>query len=303
MSAVSIITVNYNQHQVNIDFFKSLLKYPSKNLLEVIFVDNGSKQQYEAEYKSLYPGLIYLQTNQNLGFAGGNNVGIKAAKGEYLLLLNNDTEITEGFIDQLVAEMEANSSIGLLSPLILYFDQPEVIQYAGFTKMNYLTCRNQGIGNNQVNSHQYQNDSRETAFCHGAAMMCRRSDLQTVGLLPEQYFLYYEELDWCEQFKKAGKKCWFTGKAQIFHKESISTGKQSKLKTYFMSRNRFLFIRRNTSTINTFLFGLYYLTLVATKETLSYLLNKNAHLIPYLYKGIFWNFTHRTNSKNLGFKL
>src|SRR5690606_7256217 len=114
-------------------------------------------------------------------------------------------------------------------------------------KMNYLTGRNKTIGQFDIDKGQYDNLSYEIGFCHGAAMMCRNKDLEKVGLMDENYFLYYEELDWCEKFKRNGKKIWFTGKAKVYHKESISVGKESILKTYFLIRNRILFIRKNTS--------------------------------------------------------
>ncbi|GGI25674.1 glycosyl transferase [Pedobacter mendelii] len=276
---------------------------PSVYNLEVVFVDNGSKEEFEQEYKAIYPELIYVRSAQNLGFAGGNNLGIKKATGDYLLLLNNDTEITSNTIDVLVSEMETNAEIGLLSPMILYYDQPDTIQYAGFTEMNYLTCRNSGIGSMQQNKGQFDNDSRETGYCHGAAMMCRRSDLEHVGLMAAEFFLYYEELDWCERFKKAGKKIWFTGKTKIYHKESMSVGKESAIKTYFMTRNRMLFIRKNTGIINSVLFSLYYIFIACSKQIINYLLKNRLDLVKWTFKGVSWNLTHTKNSKNLGFKI
>lgn len=303
MKFVSIITVNFNQHQVNIDFLQSIKANPSKNKVEVIFVDNGSREQHEQEYKSIFPDLIYIRSEVNLGFAGGNNLGIQAASGDYLLLLNNDTEITANTIDVLVDEMNGNPEIGLLSPLILFYDQPKIIQYAGFTKMNYLTCRNSGIGSMDVNSGQFDLISNETGYCHGAAMMCKKADLQLTGLMADQFFLYYEELDWCEQFKKAGKKIWFTGKTKIYHKESMSVGKESAIKTYFMTRNRMLFIRRNTGLINTIFFSIYYIFIACTKQMLKFLSKNRTDLVKWTLRGIFWNFTNSKNSKNLGFKI
>src|SRR5690606_29058437 len=106
--------------------------------------------------------------------------------------------------------------------------------------------RNTGIGGMDDDVGQYDQVTTETGYCHGAAMICRRSDLEKVGLMAENFFLYYEELDWCEKFRRAGFRIGFTGKAKIYHKESMSVGKESRLKTYYMVRNRWLFIRRNT---------------------------------------------------------
>ncbi|WP_342327860.1 glycosyltransferase family 2 protein [Pedobacter sp. FW305-3-2-15-E-R2A2] len=299
----SIISVNFNQPEVTIAFLKSVKDHAGEIPLEVILVDNGSRIDHGPEFLSAFPGLIYLRSAENLGFAGGNNIGIERATGDFLLLLNNDTEITPNLIPVLSEELERNPEIGLISPLLLYYDQPDLIQYAGFTEMNYLTCRNKGIGNMEHNVGQYDEASRETAFCHGAAMMCRRADLERVGLMEAHYFLYYEELDWCEKFKRAGQKIWFSGRTKVYHKESISVGKESNIKTYFMTRNRMLFIRRNTGWFNTLLFSLFYIFIACPKQILLYLKKGRKDLIKWVLKGLIWNFSHSNQSADLGFKI
>jgi GT2 family glycosyltransferase len=303
MKRTSIISVNFNQPQVTLDFLKSVKKNTDPNYTELILVDNGSREDHESAYLLEYPELIYIRSEHNLGFAGGNNLGIKQATGDYLLLLNNDTEITANLISELTAEMEQNPEIGMISPLIVFYDAPDVIQYAGFTEMNYLTCRNAGIGSMEINKGQYDLDSRETAFCHGAAMMCRRADLAQVGLMHDHFFLYYEELDWCEKFKRAGKKIWFNGRTKIYHKESMSVGKESSIKTYFMTRNRMLFIRRNTGFVNTVLFSIYYIGLACPKQVLVYIKKGRKDLIKWVLRGIGWNLVNSKNSSALGYKL
>lgn len=303
MSLTSIITVNFNQAAVTIDMLRSVVQHTDRSSTEVILVDNGSIEDHEAAYRAACPGLIYIRSAKNLGFAGGNNLGIRAATGDYLLLLNNDTEITAGMVGQLCREMEANPQIGLLSPLILYYDAPGTVQYAGFTPMNYLTGRNSAIGYQEPDQGQYDQISRETGYCHGAAMMCRRADLQQAGLMDEHYFLYYEELDWCEQFRRSGKKSWFTGHTKIYHKESVSVGRQSSIKTYFMTRNRMRFIRRNTGLLNTMLFSLFYIGIACPKQILHYLKDGRKDLIKWVIKGVQWNLTHSKNSSVLGYKI
>ncbi|MET1056679.1 MAG: glycosyltransferase family 2 protein [Pedobacter sp.] len=303
MKRTSIISVNFNQPEVTIDFLRSIKVHANLALTEVILVDNGSRENREADFLAEFPGVIYIRSEHNLGFAGGNNLGINRASGDYLLLLNNDTEITSGLIETLTNELDNNADIGLVSPLLLYFDAPEVIQYAGFSEMNYMTCRNSVIGGMELNTGQYDQDSRETAFCHGAAMMCRTADLKSVGLMEEQFFLYYEELDWCEKFRRAGKKIWFTGKTKVYHKESMSVGKESIIKTYFMTRNRILFIRRNTSMLNTLLFCIYYISFASPKQILIYLGKGRKDLVKWFFRGIGWNLSHSKDSTELGFKI
>lgn len=298
MNLTSIITVNYNQPQVTLEFLDSIISNLHLEQIEVILIDNGSEEDYGHLFIQRYPQLRYIRSEENLGFAGGNNLGILQAHGDYLLLLNNDTEVTSDLIRTMVKEMEDHPEIGLLSPLILYHQNPALIQYAGFSQMDYVTCRNKAFGFKTLNSGQYSKISEETGFCHGAAMMCRKKDVDTIGLMPEQYFLYYEELDWCEMFKRAGKKIWFTGKCQIFHKESISVGRESPLKAYFMTRNRMLYIRRNTSRLNTVFFSFYYLLIALPKETVRLLLAGRNDLLKQVYKAVYWNFTTKRSKIN-----
>jgi len=303
MKSISVITVNFRQPDVTIALLESIKKYSSGHPIELIVVDNGSEQDIQEILQSAYPGVKYIRSKENIGFAGGNNLGIGQATGDYLLFLNNDTEITENLFDVLSATLDDNPQVGMVSPLILYFDQPELIQYAGFTEMNYKTCRNRGIGSMEKNEGQFDQTTRETAYCHGAAMMCRRTDLNSVGLMEENFFLYYEELDWCEKFRRAGKSIWFTGQTKIYHKESVSVGRESSIKTYFMTRNRLLFIRRNTSLFNTVIFSFYYVLLACPKQILKYTFSGRKDLVKWVLKGLAWNLVNGKKSRKLGYKL
>lgn len=302
MDIISVVSVNFNQPEATKAFLLSLKNNCSLNL-EIILVDNASNDNFEKDFKEIIPNLNFIRNKTNIGFAGGNNLGISQAKGNYILLLNNDTEIVKGSIETLVNELKSDENIGLLSPLILYYDDKKIIQYAGFTPLNYLTARNKQLGLYEKNTGQFDNLSYQTGYCHGAAVICRKADLDKAGLMDESYFLYYEELDWCEKFKRIGKTINFTGKTYIYHKESISVGKESAIKTYFMTRNRMLFIRKNTSLINTLLFSIYYTLIACPKLIVTLVKNGNKHLVKYVIKGLLWNFTHSKNSKSLGFKI
>lgn len=302
MDFISVVSVNFNQPEATKAFLLSLKNYCSLKL-EIIIVDNASDINSENEFKEIIPELLFIRSKTNIGFAGGNNLGITQAKGDYILLLNNDTEIVKGSIETLVSELKNDKNIGLLSPLILYHDDQTIIQYAGFTPLNYLTARNKQLGLCEKNTGQYNGLSYQTGFCHGAAVICRKTDLLKAGLMDESYFLYYEELDWCEKFKRIGKTINFTGKTHIYHKESISVGKESPIKIYFMTRNRMLFIRKNTGLFNTILFSLYYTFIACPKLMLTLAKNGNLNKVKYVLKGLLWNFTNSKNSTKLGFKI
>jgi GT2 family glycosyltransferase len=302
MSLISIITVNYNQADATIALLKSIYAYYSNAILEIIVVDNGSAVNCGQLFLKENKDIIFIRSETNLGFAGGNNLGIDAAKGDLLFFVNNDTEFTPNLLETLTASIYGNPDIGIISPKILYFDQPDIIQYAGFTNMNYYTCRNHCIGQYEKDNGQY-NRLQETGFAHGAAMMVSRKALKAAGPMAENFFLYYEEMDWCDRIKRAGFKVYVDPNATIFHKESLSVGKNSALKEYFMNRNRMLFIRRNAQTLQQMFFFIYFMIFVVPRNILKYLREGNKSYISILFRAIRWNIFNNTSSPNLGYTL
>lgn len=265
-------------------------------------VDNGSRENHIPVWQSAHPKVRYIRSEKNLGFAGGNNLGIREASGDYLFLVNNDTEFTDGLIDSLVNILDTRAEVGAVSPLILYFDEPEIIQYAGFTRMNMNTCRNHCIGQGERNTGQYDRTTGSTGYIHGAAMMIRKAAINVAGLMPEIFFLYYEEMDWCEKIRAAGYDIWVEPKARIYHKESMSVGKKSLLKEYFMCRNRILFIRRNASLFSKIIFYFYFSILVIPRNLLGYLLKSEKGHARQFLRAISWNLRNGKNSGELGYE-
>ena len=300
---VSIVTVNFNQPLVTQALLLSLKEVNTYTDIEIIVVDNGSKINPVPEWKVTYPGITFIRSDRNTGFAGGNNLGIQHAKGDYLFLINNDTEVTAMLIQQLCDTLSSNPKIGMVSPKIHYYDHPGMLQYAGYTNMNYYMARNACIGQFEEDNGQYDLLSGPTGYAHGAAMMVKREAMDKAGLMPENYFLYYEELDWCERIKKAGYEIHTNLNALIYHKESVSVGKKSALKEYFMNRNRILFIRKNASAMSFFIFCLYFIIAVVPRNIAQYIFNKEYHFIPVFFKAISWHFTHKTDSNDLGYPM
>lgn len=302
MKKVTIITVNFNQPLLTELFLNSVAVYNTYPAIEIIVVDNGSYENHIPTWQSSYPEVRFIRSEKNLGFAGGNNLGIREANTEYLFLVNNDTEFSAGLIEKLVAVLDSSPQVGAISPKILYFDKPDIIQYAGFTKMNMNTGRNRCIGQMEHDMGQYDNTTGPTGFVHGAAMMIRKEAINKAGLIPELFFLYYEEMDWCEKIRKAGFEIWIEPKAKIYHKESMSVGKKSLLKEYFMCRNRILFIRRNAPWLSRNIFYFHFLILVTPRNLLGYLLAGNKAHARQFIRGILWNFRNGTDSEVLGYK-
>ncbi|HEU4555664.1 MAG TPA: glycosyltransferase family 2 protein [Chitinophaga sp.] len=284
---VSVITVNYNNTQVTCELLASLQKitYPR---LEVIIVDNASQEDPRPVINAGYPGVKVIRSEENRGFAGGNNLGIAAAKGEYLFLVNNDTEFTEGLIEGLLEVFQQYPDAGVASPKFHYFFHPGTIEYAGYNAVDVFTGRNSMVGCREKDQGQYDAITA-TPYAHGGAMMISRKALEEVGLMPELYFLYYEEFDWCEQFRRKGYRIYYQYKSLIYHKESMTTGKNSPLKTYYITRNRILFMRRNVQLPARLVFMLYFTFLTIPKNTLQYVLRREATHLKAFWRGIFWN--------------
>lgn len=287
---VSIITVNFNKASVTCELLDSLKKITYPNI-EVIVVDNASTLEPPDAIKQKHPGIIFVQNPINYGFAAGNNFGIMCARGKYILLLNNDTIVTPDFIEPMVQFFETHSKVGAISPKIRFYYNPDIIQYAGFNPINKHTLRNSAIGYNQKDIGQY-NTSCETAFAHGAAMMLPLEVIKQVGMMSYIYFLYYEEADWCERIKRAGYSIWFIHNSLIYHKESVSTGKSSMLKTYYLSRNRIVYMRRNFFGKDFILGLLYQLWISIPKNTFKYLINMHFKELLVYYNALFWNLRH-----------
>jgi GT2 family glycosyltransferase len=291
---VSIVSINYDQPVVTCEMLDSLRKVTYPNF-ETIIVENGSPTKKPDQIRDNYPEAKLIISKENLGFAGGNNIGLKEVKGDYILLLNNDTEVPADFLDSMVDLMESNPEIGIVSPKIYYFHEKNVLQYAGTSPIDPITSRGRHYGNKEKDEGQFD-EVTETYYPHGACMMFRKSILEELGLLYEGYFLYYEEYDFTERVRKAGYKIYFQPNSYILHKESISTGKNSPLKTYYMSRNRLLFLRRNVEGFTFYLAMAYFFIISFPKNTLKYLFNKE-HLSA-LYRGVSWNINNFNIHKN-----
>lgn len=289
---ISIITVNYRQAALTLEFLESISKIDYPNF-EVVVIDNdvqASELQDKIPTLSYNFSIRYFHTHKNLGFAGGNNVGIKESKGEYLFFINNDTEVPADILTTLLGVFKTYPNAGMVSPKLI-FDESGLIQYAGAIKINPYTGRGRKIGNGETDFNQYD-QINETELGHGAAMMIPKSVIDKVGLMPEIYFLYYEEHDWGEQIKRAGYKILYCGKTYVRHKESMTIGKKSLIKTYYMTRNRLLYIRRNTTGL-TKLFALLFFSIIALPKTIFILsLKREWNHLNEVFKAINWNLTN-----------
>lgn len=288
---LSVIMVNYNGLKDTCALIESI---PFNENMEVIVVDNASLQDEASLIQKRYPQVKIIRSEKNLGFAGGNNLGIQESDGKYLFLVNNDTVFEDFNVQALIDRLESSPLIGMICPKIRFTWGNKPIQYAGYTPLSRITIRNRSIGFGEEDHGQYD-IAHPTPYAHGAAMLVKRAIIEKVGYMPEDYFLYYEELDWSMMLKRAGYEIWYDPSCTIYHKESQSTGQDSPLRTYYITRNRLLLVKRNWHGIYKYLAYIYLTCLVAPLDILKYLIKGRLDLSKATCQGIFtFHFSHFT---------
>lgn len=206
---------------------------------EVIVVDNGSTDSTPEIVRRDYPSARLLQTGRNLGFAGGNNVGIQAAQGEILILLNDDTEVPEGWLEAIAAPFDREPRIGVVGCKLLYPDRKTVQHAGGFLLPNASTGH---VGYGCPDDGRWD-EGRCFTYLTGAALALRREALAEVGLLDPAFFpIYFEEVDLQKRLADAGWQCWYEPAAWLVHFESQSQGVASPRFVYRYTRNRIRYI-------------------------------------------------------------
>ncbi len=257
MPSVAIVIINFNGEKDTVECLKSIQKLltPNYKLLTIV-VDNGSEKEFRINNSELRIKPIIIRSEENLGFTGGNNLGIRHALengAEYVMLLNNDTYIDSRVVSELVLVLESKESVGITAPKIYFApgfeyhkeryskdERGKVFWYSGGI-MDWENVIGHHRGVNEVDQGQY-NTISETDFASGCCMMIKRSVLKKTGLLDDRYFLYYEESDLCERVKRAGYKILYVPKAVVWHKNAQSAGGSgSALQDYYITRNRLLF--------------------------------------------------------------
>jgi len=241
---VSIILVNWNGLVHTTECLESLKRITYPNY-KVIVVDNASQGDDVAILNSKYGNYItLLKSTENLGFGGGNNIGIryvlKERKDDYVLLLNNDTVVKPDFLDELVRTAEFDRNTGIVGGKIVYYRDPE--------KVWYENGRLDLIRGNAYHIHSAKIriggcDIQKTSFITGCLMLIRREVFEKVGLLPEEYFLSVEDVDFCYRVMKAGYTMKVNPKTSISHKVSVAKGgEDTPSEVYYLTRNRLHFM-------------------------------------------------------------
>ncbi len=235
---VFIILLNYEGKKYLVEALKSLysLKYPH---FEVVLVDNNSSDGSLEIALSHFPKITFLKNNHNLGFSAGNNVGIKYALergAQYILLLNNDTQVESDFLSSLVDVMEKDKQIGIGSPIIFKNKTSEIWFSGG--KIDWLRMKT------IHKKEKWQKDYYHSDFISGCAMLIKTEVFKKIGLLDEDYFLYWEDADFSVRAKKAGYKLVVSPKSKIYHFEKSNNNLDNKI--YWLVISGLIFFKKNT---------------------------------------------------------
>jgi GT2 family glycosyltransferase len=278
---VSIIILNWNTTETTAQLLRSIKSNLSYSNVEVIVVDNGSKEDPSKYFRSIFGKLKIILNPVNYGFSAGCNIGMEAAIGDYFFLLNSDTEITSGLLEKLLETYVLDNQTGLVSPTVRSFSDKKVIEYAGYSKIHPLTGRSKVL---ETSDESVFKGIFETNFAYGAAMMIPRYVYERVGGLCEDYFAYYEELDWSNRIREKNFKIYHNSEALVYHKGSVSTATNPPFKTFLLTRNRMLFMKRNFPRINYLLFMTYFLLVASPKHLVSYLISfEKDHFLAFLH--------------------
>ncbi len=255
MKEVAIVILHYVKQQLTRECLESVEKLNTKSLiLKTIVVNNNPKENLD-NLKKRFRKVTFLETGKNLGFAGGNNFGIKSALkngADFVFVLNNDTLLDKDLLVQLIKVASLNKQIAILSPKIYFApgyeyhkerykskDLGKIIWYAGgiIDWQNILTSH-QGV--DEIDGGQYDVGGG-TDFVSGCAMFVNQRVFEKIGLFDERYFLYLEDLDFCQRAKLSGFKIIYAPQAKLWHKNAGSSTVGGSLHDYFFTRNRLLF--------------------------------------------------------------
>jgi GT2 family glycosyltransferase len=261
---VSVVVVNYNGRQFLEDCFRSLT-HQTHNNFEIILVDNGSKDDSISFMKEHYPEVRIVQLSSNTGFAGGTNAGIKEAKGEFILTLNNDTCTFSDFIEKISQPMIGEPAVGMCASKMISPDKK--INSTGICISRSGAAWDRG--GFERDTGQYDHEEEVFGPCAGAALY-RKTMLDEIGLFDEDFFLYMEDVDLAFRAQLSGWRCMYVPKARVIHVHGGTSNPGSDTSVYFGNRNLLWYIVKNFPNRTLLIFSLW-------------IIGRNIAVIPYYF--------------------
>lgn len=286
---ISVSIVNYNGRKFLPDFFTSLFNQTYKNF-EVIFIDNDSSDDSISYVKDNFPQVRVIENKDNSGYAEGNNIGFANSKGEYILVINNDTILKENLIENMLQAFEEIPNLGAVQPMVKLMNDREKLDACGSfwtgTGFNY----HYGIYKKAELS--LYNKSFPVYSVKGMCMMIPRYVIDKVGLFDPDFWCYFEETDFCHRLWLSGYECWYYPKTSIYHyMGGTSSNKPSSFIQFHSFKNRLCSYLKNLGPWEMIkVFPAYFFMNVAW--SLAFLVRFDIDNFFVVYKAFWWNITH-----------
>ena len=251
---VSVVVINYNGEDLLKKFFPSVNNYTNKDISDIYVIDNYSSDKSLEFLNNKYPGVNLIKNKKNYGYAGGYNRGLKNIKSKYVVLLNNDVEVTRNWLDIMIEKMEENNSIGSCQPKILSYTNKKKFEYAGacggyLDLLGYPYCRGRIFDFTEEDKGQYDDD-KEIFWSSGACIMLRNELCQKIGGFDESFFAHMEEIDLCWRLKAEGYTNYCFPESKVYHLGGGTLNYDNSKKTFLNFRNNLFMLAKNENRLS-----------------------------------------------------
>jgi GT2 family glycosyltransferase len=250
---IAVVIINYNGKDLLKKFLPSVVKYSDKNISEIFIIDNNSIDGSINFIKKKYSSINIIQNDKNYGYAKGYNIGLDKIQSEYLVLLNNDVQVTKNWLNPMLKGLEENKEIGSCQPKILSYEKKNYFEYAGASGgyldyLSYPFCRGRIFNYTEKDNGQYDN-IKEIFWSSGACMMIRNKIFREVGGFDETFFAHMEEIDLCWRIKGLNYSNFCFPESKVYHLGGGTLQYENPKKTYLNFRNNLIMMLKNESQI------------------------------------------------------
>ena len=257
---VSVVFPTMNRKEDLIKCIKSIKESTHKKI-EIIIGDNGSIEGIKEEIKKRFPEVILLKNKLNLGSPIAINNCIKRSTGEFVLRLDDDVIIAKDTIEKMLRVLKSSGKIGAVSCLYFFTEEPEILRTVGM-KINMFLGKTKTPFQGKKYESEFENEILDVNFAGGGSLLARRTTYDKIGFYPEEYFLMYEDAEWCNRLRKKGFKLVVVGSAKLYHKTVTPQKRESPFRVYLINRSQVLFMKRNAGWKNIIFFPYLFIFLL-----------------------------------------
>lgn len=290
---ISIITLNWNQTDSTCQFLETTKALLYKNY-EILVCDLGSAVDPTAQILSgNYPNTLILKSENSRENA--INLAVRKAKGDFILLVNNHTELCENTLDHLLTPFLSDHSLGVTCPKIRSYYNRKEIHYAGYSGLNIFTGKKSIVGYRKEDNGQFD-VPLYTQGVYSGAMMIRKNVIEQPGMLPANFFVYFDDSDLSARILKSGYKILYQPKAVVYNKAQQNTSGKTAIEVFYHTRNRIQFMCSNSGILQLFAFLLTFLFITVPVTSIQFLIKRQIAHLHSFYKAIWWNIKKRAQT-------